>query len=41
MSGFVQLVRQVVPASNVRDETLREIEGFCDILSMMLSRSQY
>ena len=39
MSGFVQLARQVVPASNVRDETLREIEGFCDILSMMLSRS--
>jgi len=40
MSGFVQLARQVVPASNVRDETLLQIEGFRDILSMMLSCSE-
>jgi hypothetical protein len=40
ISGFVQLARQVVPASNVRDETLLQIEGLRDILSMMLSCSE-
>jgi hypothetical protein len=40
MSSFVQLVREMIPASNSRDETLREIEGFRDTLKMMLSRSQ-
>jgi len=40
MSGFVRLVREMIPASNSRDETLREIEGFRDTLQMMLSRSQ-
>lgn len=40
MSGFVQLVREMIPVSNSRDETLREIEGFRDTLQMMLSRSQ-
>ena len=40
MSGFVRLVREMIPASNSRDETLREIEGFRDTLKMMLSRSQ-
>ncbi len=33
MSGYVQLVRALVPASRQRDETLREIEGFRDTLS--------
>jgi hypothetical protein len=40
MSSFVRLVREMIPASNSRDETLREIEGFRDTLQMMLSRSQ-
>ena len=40
MSSFVQLAREMIPASNSRDETLREIEGFRDTLQMMLSRSQ-
>ncbi len=40
MSSFVQLVREMIPVSNSRDETLREIEGFRDTLQMMLSRSQ-
>ena len=33
MSGYVQLVRALVPASRQRDETLREIEEFRDTLS--------
>jgi len=33
MSGYVQLVRALVPASGQRDETLREIEGFRDTLA--------
>ena len=33
MSGYVQLVRALVPASRQRDETLREIERFRDTLS--------
>jgi hypothetical protein len=33
ISGYVQLVRTLVPASRQRDETLREIEGFRDTLS--------
>src|SRR5258708_36813292 len=33
MSGYVQLVCALVPASRQRDETLREIEGFRDTLS--------
>jgi hypothetical protein len=40
MSSFVQLVREMIPVSNSRDETLREIKGFRDTLQMMLSRSQ-
>lgn len=40
LSGFVRLVREMIPVSNSRDETLREIEGFRDTLQMMLSRSQ-
>jgi hypothetical protein len=40
LSGFVQVVRVVVPASSLRDETLREIEGFRDMLRMRLSSTQ-
>ena len=40
MSGYVQLVRALVPASTLRDETLREIEGFRDILNMLLAPAQ-
>ncbi len=40
MSNFVRLVREMIPVSNSRDETLREIEEFRDTLQMMLSRSQ-
>ena len=40
MSGYVQLVRALVPASRQRDETLREIEGFRDILNMLLAPAQ-
>ena len=35
LSGFVQAVRAVVPASSLRDETLREIEGFRGMLHVM------
>jgi hypothetical protein len=37
LSGFAQVVGVVVPASSVRDETLREIEGFREMLRMRLS----
>ena len=37
LSGFVQVVRMVIPASSTRDETLREIEGFRDMLRVMLA----
>ncbi len=37
MSGYVQLVRALIPASRQRDETLREIEGFRDTLNMLLA----
>ncbi len=40
LSGFVQVVRVAVPASSVRDETLREIEGFREMLRMMLSSTR-
>jgi hypothetical protein len=40
MSNFVRLVREMIPVSNSRDETLREIEEFRDTLKMMLSRPQ-
>ncbi len=40
MSGYVQLVRALVPASTLRDETLREIGGFRDILNMLLAPAQ-
>jgi len=40
LSGFVQVVRVVVPASSERDETLREIEGFRDMLRMRLSSTR-
>jgi hypothetical protein len=40
LSGFVQVVRVVVPASSLRDETLREIEGFRDMLRMRLSSTR-
>jgi hypothetical protein len=40
LSGFVQVVRAVVPASSERDETLREIEGFRDMLRMRLSSTR-
>ena len=35
LSGFVQVVRVIIPASSERDETLREIEGFRDMLKGM------
>ncbi len=37
LSGFVQVVRVMIPASSTRDETLREIEGFRDMLRVMLA----
>ena len=37
LSGFVQVVRMMIPASSTRDETLREIEGFRDMLRVMLA----
>ncbi len=40
LSGFVQVVRIVIPASSTRDETLREIEGFREMLRMMLALAQ-
>jgi len=40
LSGFVQMVRVVVPASSLRDETLREIEGFREMLRMRLSSTR-
>jgi hypothetical protein len=40
LSGFVQVVRTMIPASSMRDETLREIEGFRDMLRMMLAPAQ-
>ncbi len=40
LSGFMQVVRVVVPVSSLRDETLREIEGFRDMLRMRLSSTQ-
>ncbi len=40
LSGFVQVVRIVIPASSMRDETLREIEGFRDMLRVMLPLAQ-
>lgn len=35
LSGFVQVVRVLIPASSMRDETLREIEGFRERLKGM------
>jgi len=40
LSGFVQVVRMMIPASSERDETLREIEGFRDMLRVMLPLAQ-
>jgi hypothetical protein len=40
LSGFVQVVRMMIPASSTRDETLREIEGFRDMLRVMLAPAQ-
>ncbi len=40
LSGFVQVVRVIIPASSMRDETLREIEGFREMLRMMLAPAQ-
>ena len=40
LSGFVQVVHVLVPASSARDETLREIEGFREMLRMMLSSTR-
>jgi hypothetical protein len=40
LSGFVQVVRMMIPASSLRDETLREIEGFRDMLRVMLPLAQ-
>ena len=40
LSGFVQVVRMMIPASSTRDETLREIEGFRDMLRVMLPPAQ-
>ncbi len=40
LSGFVQVVRVMIPASSTRDETLREIEGFRDMLRVMLAPAQ-
>ena len=40
LSGFMQVVGMVVPASSARDETLREIEGFREMLRMMFSSSR-
>jgi len=37
LSGFVQVVHMMIPASSTRDETLREIEGFRDMLRVMLA----
>jgi hypothetical protein len=37
LSGFVQVVRMMIPASSTRDKTLREIEGFRDMLRVMLA----
>src|SRR5713226_6656659 len=36
LSGFVQVVCVLVPASSLRDETLREIDRFRDMLRVML-----
>ncbi len=37
MDGFVQVVRQLVPPSNQRDDLLQEIEGFRDYLHRALT----
>ena len=40
LSGFMQVVRVLMPASSARNETLREIEGFRDMLRVMLPPAQ-
>ncbi len=40
LSGFVQVVCVLVPASSLRDETLREIDRFRDMLRVMLPPAQ-
>ena len=37
MDGFVQVVRQLVPPSNQRDDLLQEIEGFRDYVHIALT----
>ena len=37
MDGFVQVVRQLVPPSNQRDDLLQEIEGFRDYVHRALT----
>ena len=36
MDGFVQVVRQLVPPSNQRDDLLHEVDGFRDYLHLAL-----
>jgi hypothetical protein len=37
MDGFIQVVRQLVPPSNQRDDLLHEIEGFHDHMHRALT----
>ena len=40
LSGFARLIRLIIPASTLRDETIRDIEGFHETLKMRLALAQ-
>jgi hypothetical protein len=40
LSGFARLMRVIIPASTLRDETIRDIEGFRETLKMRLAPPQ-
>jgi hypothetical protein len=40
LSGFARLIRLIIPASTLRDETIRDIEGFRETLKMRLAPAQ-
>ncbi len=40
LSGFARLMRVIIPASTLRDETIRDIEGFHETLKMRLALAQ-
>jgi hypothetical protein len=40
LSGFARLIRLIIPASTLRDETIRDIEEFRETLKMRLAPAQ-